>query len=377
VAERLTGALRVGDILARVGGDKFGLLVPELGPAGGAEIDELGAAIAEVMREPFSLRHERLFVSVSMGTVIAPGPGVSKAELLRKADIALHQAKAKGGRRNELFAEDMDELVRQRHKIERDLRHALATATGLRVVFQPLYTADGRTMVGAEALVRWDHPVHGNLAPDVFVAVAEQSGLIDGLTARVIEDACIALDRTALPWISVNVSPVQLHNSGFAATVLAALAAHRLPPHRLQVEITETALIEDGDKVRDTLDALRGAGIVIALDDFGTGYSSMNYLRDYPVDKIKIDKSFVRQLGDTEEADAIVAAIVALARAMKKRVVAEGIETQEQQEHLAALGCHELQGFFFSRPLSKDELAELAFSSHRPPDRGPRLVAHS
>jgi EAL domain-containing protein (putative c-di-GMP-specific phosphodiesterase class I) len=298
------------------------------------------------------------------GVVLATEPGLSKAELLRKAHIALSEAKARGGRRSEIFTAEMDELVLQRRQIEQDLRLALNSDTGLRVMFQPIFAANGTTMAGAEALIRWDHPVHGRLSPEIFVGVAEERGLIELLTAKVLRATCTMLMDVDLPWAAVNVSPIQLRDARFAAFVLDMLTEYGLAPHRLQIEITESALIEDSRVVAETLNRLRNAGVIIALDDFGTGYSSMNYLRDYPVDKIKIDQSFVRQLGRAPESDAIVRAMVALARAMKKRVVAEGVETPEQRDHLAALGCHELQGFCLSMPLSLDELAHLSRSGH-------------
>jgi diguanylate cyclase (GGDEF)-like protein len=354
VGERLEEALGAAGVFARLGGDEFALLIDAVGSED--KIDALTNAASDAMREPFILHGEKIYASVSIGIFIAREPGLGRSEVVRKADIALHQAKEKGGHRAERFVEDMDEVVRQRRKIEVDLREALATGEGLRTVFQPIFSADGGVVVGAEALIRWDHPVHGNLSPMVFIGVAEERGTIGALTDLVIEDACIALKETGLPWISVNASPVRLHEVAFPEALLARLREHGLGTRRLQLEITENVLIEDSQIVSRALARLRDAGIAIALDDFGTGYSSLKYLREYPVDKIKIDQSFVRQLGTAPDSDAIVRAIVALARALKKRVVAEGIETIEQQHHLAALGCHELQGFYLSHPLSMAEL---------------------
>jgi diguanylate cyclase (GGDEF)-like protein len=355
IGTRLVGLVRAADTVARLGGDEFGVLMPDLETERDAE--RCAERILKRTQESFNLSGEQTFISVSIGVLVSPGEGLKKADALRKADIALYEAKAKGRRRYSLFADGMDEVLRQRRAVERDLHSALESGDQLAVQYQPLFDSGGRTIAGAEALVRWNHPVHGELSPSVFIGIAEERGLIEPLGEWVLEQACRTAVDTGLPWIAVNVSPIQLHADAFADKVLSILERVNLPPHCLQIEITEGTLLEDDRLVDVALTRLRNEGIQVALDDFGTGYASISHLRRYPVDKIKIDKSFVTHLGSTPDADAIVRAIVALGRAMKKTVAAEGVETIDQRDHLAALGCHELQGFLLSAPLSKDQLA--------------------
>jgi diguanylate cyclase (GGDEF)-like protein len=357
IGARLVGLVRAADTVARLGGDEFAVLMPDIGTERDAE--RCAERILERTQEPFNLGGEQTFASVSIGVFVGPGEGLKKADALRKADIALYEAKAKGRRRYSLFVDGMDEVLLQRRAVERDLHAALESGNQLHVQYQLMFDPGGRTVIGAEALVRWNHPVHGELSPSVFIGIAEERGLIEPLGEWVLEQACRTAADTGLPWIAVNVSPIQLHADAFADKVLSTLKRMGLPPHRLQIEITESALLEDDCIVDATLTRLRAAGIRVSLDDFGTGYASISHLRRYPVDKIKIDKSYVTHLGSTPDADAIVRAIVALARAMKKRVAAEGVETVDQREHLAALGCHELQGFLLSAPLGRDELVNV------------------
>jgi EAL domain-containing protein (putative c-di-GMP-specific phosphodiesterase class I) len=213
--------------------------------------------------------------------------------------------------------------------------------------------------VGAEALARWDHPVHGALSPQLFIAIAEERGLIEHLGEHILRQACAFALQTELPWVAVNVSPVQFRNERLVDRVMAILDETGLAPQRLQLEITEGVLLDNHELADRMIDAFRAKGVCIALDDFGTGYSSMSYLRRYGVDKLKIDRSFIRELGVSEDADAIVRAMVSLGRALRMQVTAEGVETTDQREQLTAIGCHELQGFLLSRPLPAEQFAEL------------------
>ncbi len=235
--------------------------------------------------------------------------------------------------------------------MERDLRAALLAGDQLEVLYQPLFAAQSQTITGVEALVRWNHPRNGMIMPATFIPIAEELGLIEPLGEWVLEQACIAVQKWPVNAVSVNVSPVQLRNPGLATRVLAVLARTGLDPARLELEITETCFMENATQCQPNIATLRAKGVRIALDDFGTGYSSLNHLRQFAVDRIKIDGSFVRAIDTATGGGPIIQAIVDLARATGLKVTAEGIETDEQSHFLTGIGCHELQGFLLSRPL--------------------------
>ncbi len=233
------------------------------------------------------------------------------------------------------------------------------TGNEIKLVYQPIYAADCRTILGAEALIRWEHPVHGALSPAHFVTIAEERGMTGLLGDWVLREAARFAATAGLPWIAVNVSPLQLRDANFSAHVLAILEEAGVPLSRLQLEITESVLLENSDTTKAVLSELRAAGIRVALDDFGTGYSSINYLRRHAIDKLKIDRSCVRLLGTSEGSSAIVKALVDLALAMQIHVTAEGVETAKQRDLLIQMGCNELQGFLLSPPLGEDEMRDL------------------
>lgn len=230
----------------------------------------------------------------------------------------------------------------------------------LHLVYQPIFAPDGKVVVGAEALVRWMHPERGLLAPDLFISVAEERGLIEQLGQWVFEEACRTLKSTPVPWLAVNVSAVELRHARFYARVLDRLQTYDIDPSRLQLEITESVLLDTTEVTETGLQQLRAAGIRLALDDFGTGYSSLNYLRRYNVDKLKIDRSFVQQLGESADAEIIVRTIIDLARSMSMRVTAEGVSSERQRNYLVAKGCHELQGYLLARPLTIEAMMAIA-----------------
>jgi EAL domain-containing protein (putative c-di-GMP-specific phosphodiesterase class I) len=279
--------------------------------------------------------------------------------MLREADIALYEAKGGGRAAWQVFASSMSEGLEERRAIEQDLRAALAAGDQLRLMYQPIFAADGTTIAGAEALVRWMHPERGLLAPDVFIPVAEERGLIADVGRWVFEEACRTLETSALPWLAVNVSPTELRNARFFEGVIQRLAASGIDPRRLQIEITEGVLLDTTATTEAGLRQLRAAGIRLALDDFGTGYSSLNYLRRYNVDKLKIDRSFVQQLGETPDAEVIVRTIIDLARSLGMKVTAEGVSSERQRNYLVAKGCHEFQGYLFARPLPIEAMLAL------------------
>jgi len=367
IGARLSAVVRETDTVARLGGDEFAVVQTEINSLADAELT--AKRMLAAVGEPCELLGEKAQVNASIGVVISAGAETNRDEMLRKSDIALYEAKARGRGRYELFAGDMDEIVRHRRMIEDDLRVALEQGGQLKLAYQPLFAGDGKTVLGAEALVRWDHPVLGRLAPDQFIGIAEERALIEPLGEFVLREAAAFALRVGLPWVAVNVSPIQFRDDRFASKVLAILKEVGLPPSRLQIEITEGVLLENAGLIEKMLSELRAAGTSIVLDDFGTGYSSMSYLRRYPIDKLKIDKSFVAELGTSPDADAIVRAMIGLARSLRLQVTAEGVETATQRDHLAAIGCHELQGYLLSRPIGEAEFVELMARPPQSPAR--------
>jgi diguanylate cyclase (GGDEF)-like protein len=357
LATRLTALVRPSDCVARLGGDEFAILQSSV--TGEGDVSALCERIIEEVGKPFQLLGNSAFVGASIGIAVVPEAGIDRAELMRKADIALYRAKLEGRNRFRIFSDEMDIFVQRRRAIEEELREALAAGGQLEVVYQPLYAADTEGIVGVEALLRWNHPRHGAVSPGVFIPIAEESGLIHMIGEWVLRQAC----NTAVRWpgcrLAVNVSPVQFRSPGFAAKVVRILDETGLKPSRLELEITESVLLDSAELSALTLNALRAAGVRIALDDFGTGYSSLSYLHKFAVDKIKIDRSFVQSLNSEGASDAIIQAMVDLARAMGVAVTAEGVETAEQRDFLRRIGCNELQGFLLSRPVPSGEIDKL------------------
>ena len=357
VGRRLSVALRDGDFVARMGGDEFAIIQTNIGRT--AEIELLCMRIVEMLAQPFEVSGGQCFVGISIGVAVAQHDGIDRVELTRKADIALYVAKKSGRGRYAFFAEEMDHFLQERTAIERDLRAALAAGDQFHVLYQPVYASRTGSLNCIEALVRWQHPTRGSLAPSQFIDIAEDTGLIEPLGEWVLATAC----RRALDWpverLAVNVSSIQLRNPHFATTVRSILAATGFPAERLELEITESCFIDNPEQCRPTIALLRAAGIRIALDDFGTGYSSLSHLREFDVDRIKIDSSFVGAILPGAGGSAIIQAIVDLARASKLDVTAEGVETTDQLRFLSKVGCDELQGFLMSSPIEAEEMARL------------------
>jgi diguanylate cyclase (GGDEF)-like protein len=362
VADRLSACVRDVDTVARLGGDEFAII--QIDPADDKGAEVLCDRIIDVISHPFDLNGDEADVGVSIGVVLSSQTDGTPQDMMRKADIALYQAKATGRGRHQIFVGDLDDQVRQRRALERELRTAIA-GDELTLAYQPLYNVDGTSIVGAEALVRWNHPIHGLLSPDHFIGLAEERGLIGALGMWVLQQACAFAVTADLDWIAVNFSPAQFHDEHLADRVLLILTELGLAPERLEIEITEGLLLEKSPTVQSTLGRLREAGVRIALDDFGTGYSSITYLRTYRIDKLKIDRSFVDQLGHDNEIDEIVRAIIQLARVMKMQVAAEGVETPLQHKMLQQMGCDELQGYYLSKPVTPERLLHMT-SANRP-----------
>ncbi|MDB5506322.1 MAG: hypothetical protein JWR75_960 [Devosia sp.] len=355
-AERLRQLLPPEDTIARLGGDEFGVIHPLIGPEGDAMV--LAGRLVAALARPFEISVSETHIGGSIGVVIFDSTS-TRGTVARNADIALYEAKSAGRNRAVLFEERMNEVLQLRRTIEMELREALRRPGQITVQFQPLYNACGKSIIGAEALARWEHPKFGSISPAKFIPVAESSGLIENLGEYVLRRACELGARWPDRTIAVNISPVQLRNPGFSRLLFDILKQTGMLPSCLELEITENILIDDESQISDTLRTFRAAGIRIALDDFGTGYSSLNYLKRYAVDRIKVDRSFVQQLPDDAVSYAIVQAMVMLAKAMGISVTAEGVELESQRRVLEKLGCDVLQGFLFSPAIVEFKLEAL------------------
>ena len=357
-AQRLNKIIRSGDLIGRVGGDEFTIALTHFHDV--SFVESVCQRIIEAISQPFDIDGNHINVGVSIGVSLAPLHASTRTDLLRKADIALYHAKGGGRGRYAIFGQAMDALVQERRAIEHDLRTALEGNDQIVVLFQPLYSAGTRQITGVEALARWQHPTKGWIAPEVFIPVAEDTGLVDRLGEQVLRVAC----RAAYGWgsikVAVNVSVVELRNPLYPMKVATFLMATGLNPHQLELELTESTLADENGACLANIEALRKLGVLIALDDFGTGFSSMNRLQSLSVDRIKVDKSFVQGLNKPGSSDAaIVEAIIKLAQATGLKTTAEGVETVEQEQHLQRAGCDDLQGFLMSKPMSEEELTVL------------------
>ncbi len=359
-AKRVTALVSPTDTVARLGGDEFAILLP-----GMRSLDALSQRILEVARLPFVVAGATVHIGASVGVACEPTNETSRSELLRKADVALYSAKSAGRNCSRVYDEAMDEGRAARAELEEDLREAVDTGKGLDVHYQPLYS--GRTISGVEALVRWAHPRLGLLLPAMFVPIAEETGLIVPLGDLVLDKACAALAQWPKISMAINVSAVQLRDPDFPMRILRKLAANKVPPVRIELEITETAVLSSDGITQTNLRALREAGFGIALDDFGTGYSSLSHLHKLHVDSIKIDQSFVSNLGQSSDSAPIIQAVVHIARMMGLKVTAEGVETDGQRQFLIDAGCSNLQGFLLSPPLPEAEIGALLLRQQEPP----------
>ena len=361
VGRRLRTVCRAEDTIARLGGDEFALLAraPD-----SREVGEIAGRVVAALSGPVQLADAQVTLSCSVGVTILVDPDVTQAEALRQADLALYRAKDRGRGRFCFFEPEMDARLQGRKALENDLRAAVA-ADALTVIYQPMVDVDG-VVSGVEALARWHHPTRGEVAPDVFVGIAESSGLISPLADNLFRRICLdARDWPGLR-VALNVSPVQFQLPGLIERLTATLEATGMTASRFDLELTEGVLLNDDAGTHQILADLRRMGFGLVLDDFGTGYSSLSYLHKYPIQKIKLDRGFIGQLVTSGEVRAIVTAILQMADALHLRVVAEGIETDAQFEMLRKMGCREFQGFFLAEPITAAAMGRLLGGPERP-----------
>ncbi|MGH6788940.1 MAG: putative bifunctional diguanylate cyclase/phosphodiesterase, partial [Pseudolabrys sp.] len=354
--ERLQMAVRGADTVARFGGDEFAVVQTGARPT---DATELASRIIASLAEPFEVMGHQVVIGTSIGIAIAPTDGSEPDQLLKNADMALYRAKAEGRGTYHFFQQEMDAQMQARRILELDLRRALS-ANEFELYYQPLVEIATSDVSGFEALVRWNHPERGLVPPDEFIPVLEEIGLIAALGDWVIKQAC--LDAAKWPGklsVAVNLSPAQFRNQTLALSVISALGTSGLAATRLELEITETVLLQDNPMVLDALHQIRNLGVRISMDDFGTGYSSLSYLRSFPFDKIKIDRSFIKELGKKADCMAIIRAVTRLGGSLGMTTTAEGVETKEQLEILRAEGCTQAQGYLFSPPRPVSEVPAL------------------
>ncbi|MFV3372337.1 putative bifunctional diguanylate cyclase/phosphodiesterase [Pseudomonas sp. NY15435] len=358
LADRLrTRSAHLG-ALARLGGDQFALVQADIEQP--YEAAELAQQILDDLEAPFELDQHLVHLRATIGITLFPEDGETTEKLLQKAEQTMTLAKSRSRNRYQFYIASVDSEMRRRRELEKDLREALAR-NELHLVYQPQVDYRDHRVVGVEALLRWQHPTQGWVAPDLFIPLAEQNGSIFSIGEWVLDQSC----RQLREWhdqgfddlrLAVNLSTVQLRHNALPRVVSNLLQMHRLPPRSLELEVTETGLMEDISTAAQHLLSLRRAGALIAIDDFGTGYSSLSYLKSLPLDKIKIDKSFVQDLLLDDDDATIVRAIIQLGKSLGMQVIAEGVETVEQEAYIIAQGCHEGQGYLYSKPLPAREL---------------------
>jgi diguanylate cyclase (GGDEF)-like protein/PAS domain S-box-containing protein len=361
VTSRLRNNIKASDTIARLSSDRFVLLMQSV--IEGDNICDIAERLLEEMHAPFHIGGSKLPISASLGITIFPGDGQESLQLMMNAELALDRAKAQGGNQYVFFDTDLAHAAEQRQRLESDLRQAVIKGE-FELYYQPIVDLQQNRLAGAEALIRWNHPERGLIPPDMFIPLAEEVGVIDEIGLWVVEAACMQLAQWQKDgndrYLSINVSGHQIPNGLQAAALTRMVAHHGIDPTRLAIEITEGVLLSDIGKSLAWLNAVRADGFRIYLDDFGTGYSSLSYLKRFPIDTLKIDKSFVRDMSNDSNDRALVEAVIAMAGSLKLKVVAEGVENRSQLELLRSMNCHYAQGYYFSRPIALEQFETVA-----------------
>jgi diguanylate cyclase (GGDEF)-like protein len=361
VAARMESHLSRTETIARIGGDEFALL--QIDNVDAPHAGDLGNRLITALSQPFDVQNQRIFVGASIGITFFPDDASHLELLHRNADLAMYRAKDEGRNRCQFFDDTLNREVHRRSLIEQALREP-SLMTQLRLVYQQQVDLRTDRLSGVEALLRWEHPHYGNIVPEEFISIAERCGMIQEIGTWVLRETC----RQAVLWmeeglpritVSVNVSTVQFRDGSLPGLVAGVLAETGLPASWLELEVTETGIMHDMQGASDTLVALHRQGVGLAIDDFGTGYSSLSYLRSVPVDRIKIDRSFVKDVVASEDAALIASTIVNLAHNLRLEVVAEGVETAEQAAFIRQTGCAFVQGYYYGKPAGPDTIREL------------------
>jgi diguanylate cyclase (GGDEF)-like protein len=377
-AGRFAPLIRGSDTVARLSGDEFALALPAV-----VSDNDVDRVLKDVIREfaaPFSVAGQEFHLNVSMGVALYPDDGGTAEEVLKRADIAMYRAKSNPGCAYMFYEERMNQELQERSRLAQELKQALRDG-GLSLAFQPKVDATTHRIESAEALIRWQHPERGWMSPGLFIPVAEEAGLIPEIGEFALQAACEQCaqwqrEGLSINQVAVNVSPRQIQYTDLVSVVEQTLARTQLPPHCLELEITEDLLIEDYEKTEAVLSQLKALGVGLALDDFGTGYSSLGHLHELSFDTLKIDKCFVDNIGTSDSSDAIVNSIVALGKTLNKKLVAEGVENLDQLRFLADTGCELIQGYYFSKPLSPEELSQLLALDCALPYSEPAIRSH-
>ncbi len=358
VAARLNASMRSEDTVARQGGDEFIVLLPNI--AGAQDAEAVAQKMLGVLIQPFQINGEELHIGGSIGIALFPSDGEDVDTLLKNSDIAMYHAKENGRNNYQFFAPEMNQRAAEKHALGIDLRHTLER-NELLLHFQPVIDMPDGKLTGMEVLLRWQHPKHGLILPSKFIALAEETGMIIPIGEWVLRQSCLQIrswqsQGYAVPKLAVNISARQFRQKTLVADITRILVETGVEPRCLVLEITESMLVENIEETIKTLHQLSALGLEISIDDFGTGYSSLSYLKRYPINTLKIDLSFVRDIATDPNDAAIIAAIIAMAHSLKMGVVAEGVETEEQLTFLTRQGCDRFQGYYFSKPLSAVEV---------------------
>ena len=366
MADRLRAGLRDGDIVSRLGGDEYVVVLENIsGPQQAAQVAD---KVLGWLSQPLMLEQREVSVSGSIGIGVYPNDGKDVTTLMKNADSAMYMAKQLGGNGYQFYTPELTDKAQRFFAMEAALRHSIHREQ-LQLHYQPQFNIDSGDLVGAEALLRWNHPERGLISPVDFIPLAEETGLIVDIGAWVLRTAC----QQAVQWqragaglcqLSVNLSPKQVSDSKLIQTVANIIEQTGIPPATLKLEITESGIMSHPEQAEQILTDLKALGVSLSIDDFGTGYSSMSYLKRFPVDELKIDRSFIRDIPKDRDDAAIAAAIIALGHSLRLGIVAEGVETREQQDFLTKQHCHKAQGYLYSRPLDAVAFAQRFLTQH-------------